>query len=162
MYKIYTCVILLWITCMFFSCKQEENKTRTYKVDFDSKGGTQVASIEGVAAGDKITEPNKPTRQGYIFKGWTLTDGSSEYWDFDNNTVNSNLTLYAVWEKDNSTGGGGGGTGGGNGGTGGTTPVKNPSTSDNTSAGVYLVLMTIAVLSTAALMRGYRHKALKK
>ena len=35
MYKIYTCVILLWITCMFFSCKQEVNKTRTYKVDFE-------------------------------------------------------------------------------------------------------------------------------
>ncbi|MFR5620003.1 MAG: InlB B-repeat-containing protein [Clostridium sp.] len=43
----------------------------------------------------------EPTRTGYIFKGWSTSSTATKasYQPGDNYTSNSNVTLYAVWEK---------------------------------------------------------------
>ncbi|MGI5825573.1 MAG: InlB B-repeat-containing protein, partial [Bacillota bacterium] len=41
----------------------------TFKVTFDTMGGSAVAS-QKVEAGEKISAPANPTRTGYTFKGW--------------------------------------------------------------------------------------------
>ncbi|MBE5970959.1 MAG: hypothetical protein E7246_00360 [Lachnoclostridium sp.] len=64
-----------------------------YTVTFDSDGGSEVLP-QNVIAGQTVTEPEDPVKDGFIFKGWTL-DGV-EY-DFDTE-VNEDMTLVAIWE----------------------------------------------------------------
>lgn len=72
---------------------------QSFTVNFDSNGGTIMNSIQ-VTKGDKITIPSVPTKLGYTFKGWYADIDLSNIWNFDVNTVISDLTLYAKWEKD--------------------------------------------------------------
>ncbi len=64
-----------------------------YYVVFVSSG-TQV-DPQIIATGNLATKPTDPTRSGYTFKYWSLTDGGSEY-SFST-SVTSNTVLYAVW-----------------------------------------------------------------
>ncbi len=69
-----------------------------YTVTFNSNGGTSVAS-QTVSEGGKITKPTDPTKTGYTFSGWYLSETE---WDF-NNAVTSNITLIAKWTENNVT-----------------------------------------------------------
>jgi uncharacterized repeat protein (TIGR02543 family) len=74
-------------------------------VTFDSDGGTAVAS-QTVYEGEKLTEPNEPIKEGYIFNGWYSDVETVNLWDFDTDTVTSSIKLYADWIVDNSGDGG--------------------------------------------------------
>lgn len=65
-------------------------------VSFESNKGTAVNSQE-VAIGNLITEPQNPTRTNYTFIGWYTTSNFTEAWDFANDTVSVDITLYAKW-----------------------------------------------------------------
>jgi len=65
-------------------------------VTFESNKGTVVASQE-VTSGNLITEPQDPTKTNYTFIGWYTTSSFNEAWDFANDTVSTNITLYAKW-----------------------------------------------------------------
>ncbi|MEA4923264.1 MAG: InlB B-repeat-containing protein [Eubacteriaceae bacterium] len=65
-------------------------------VTFDTKGGSAVEE-QKIKKGDTATEPTAPTKEGYTFKGWLDADGNK--YDF-NKAVNSDITLYAQWAKD--------------------------------------------------------------
>jgi uncharacterized repeat protein (TIGR02543 family) len=68
----------------------------SYDVIFDSNGGTSISSII-VSEGDLATIPNPaPTKTGYTFVGWETENNDT--WDFENDAVNEDLTLYAVWQ----------------------------------------------------------------
>lgn len=68
------------------------------KVDFDTQGGSAVESIY-VKYLDKLEKPLS-VKPGYKLKAWArYADGAYE-WDFDNEKVEDNLLLYAIWEKD--------------------------------------------------------------
>ena len=70
-------------------------KVRSYSVNFDSNGGSAVAS-QSVKYGSKASRPTDPTRAGHTFQGWyTSRDGGARY-DF-NQTVTGDVTLYAHW-----------------------------------------------------------------
>ena len=71
------------------------NEVKTYTIRFDSRGGTQVPSIE-VEAGDIPTRPDDPTRPGYVFDGWYTDPGTLSLFDWSK-TVNKNIALYAKW-----------------------------------------------------------------
>ncbi len=43
--------------------------------------------------------PASPTRPGYIFTGWAANSASSEKFDFENTLIQSNTTVYALWQK---------------------------------------------------------------
>ena len=70
----------------------------TYRVSFDSMGGTPVESISGVAKGETIQLPSEPTREGYSFKGW-YRDSSCRVAFTENSKVTKDITLYAKWEE---------------------------------------------------------------
>ena len=75
----------------------------TYKVKFDSNGGSEVSSVD-VASGEKVTKPAEPTKSGYEFKGWYKDEALTKEWDFENDVVTADITLYAKWEpKDSPT-----------------------------------------------------------
>lgn len=69
-----------------------------FTVSFDSKGGSEVDQVK-VENGEKLKKPSDPVRDGYTFKGWIMSDGT--YFNFDNNTISSNMTLSAVWDEFN-------------------------------------------------------------
>ena len=69
---------------------------KMYKVTFDSKGGTSCASVD-VEEGYCITEIPQTTKEhtsDNIFAGWYY---NNQLWDFENDTVASNMTLVAKW-----------------------------------------------------------------
>ena len=79
--------------------KEEQKMTlgSSHVVTFDSNGGSAVEP-QIVGHGEKATEPETPTREGYDFVGWFKKDGKE--FDFDTE-ITSDITLIAKW-KENS------------------------------------------------------------
>ena len=67
-----------------------------HTVTFDSKGGTDVPA-QSQKYGDKLELPEPPTREGYIFTGWYTDYTCYDLWDLENDTIESDMTLYAGW-----------------------------------------------------------------
>ena len=83
----------------FAACAEE-----TYTVTFDVKGhGVAPQSLTEVTAGSKIDKPEDPAEEGYVFNGWFKNDNCTESWDFDTDVVNSDTTLYALWDTQKYT-----------------------------------------------------------
>ena len=66
-------------------------------VTFDSNGGSQISPYTNVEYGSKITEPSTPEKLEYDFDGWYKDSEFETAWDFENDTVTENITLYAKW-----------------------------------------------------------------
>lgn len=73
----------------------------TYTVSFNSNGGSgSMSSQTFTAEVQQAIKENTFTRSGYTFAGWaTSSNGSKVYNDTEVITVESNLTLYALWEE---------------------------------------------------------------
>ncbi|QNU65658.1 InlB B-repeat-containing protein [Ruminiclostridium herbifermentans] len=69
----------------------------TQKVIFDSQGGSEVEAAT-VNYNSTIKAPNPPTYEGYIFKGWYKEPDCINPWNFTNDVVKENITLYAKWD----------------------------------------------------------------
>lgn len=67
-------------------------------VTFESNGGTEVPS-QTVRYGETVERPENPLREGYHLTGWYSDIDLQIPWDFDTDTVQGNMTLYARWEK---------------------------------------------------------------
>ena len=70
-------------------------EAKSFTVSFNSDGGSKVAS-QDVDAGGKVSKPTEPTKTGFVFKEWQL---NKKAYDF-NAEVNEDITLTAVWEKE--------------------------------------------------------------
>ena len=66
-----------------------------YSVAFDVDGGSYVAP-QNIVSGQKATEPDDPTKEGYTFDDWYTEDTLTNVYDFDT-AVTSNMILYAKW-----------------------------------------------------------------
>ncbi len=66
-------------------------------VFFMTSGGSQIES-QTVQYGETIVQPEDPTRKGYQFAGWYKDINLTEKWNFEMDTVQSNMSLYAKWE----------------------------------------------------------------
>lgn len=69
-----------------------------FYVRFVNENGTEEIIVD---FGDKIEKPNVTNEDGYILKGWFYTDESEEEveWNFEEDTVNSDIELRAKWEQ---------------------------------------------------------------
>ena len=74
------------------------SKVLLYTVTFDSQGGSEVAPVVGIIPGSFVTEPEEPTREDFIFTGWYKEAECLSLWDFRQDKINDNITLYADWE----------------------------------------------------------------
>ena len=72
-----------------------------HKVTYKVNGGTPVVS-EGVRDGQKLAPPFDPSKPHYKFAGWYTDEALTKKYDF-RSPVTSDLTLYAKWDKDDST-----------------------------------------------------------
>ena len=69
-----------------------------HTITFDTMGGTVVAPQEQMY-GEFLVLPDPPTREGYTFTGWFKDYACYEPWNVDTDTIQSEMTLYAGWEK---------------------------------------------------------------
>ena len=72
---------------------------KSYTITFDSNGGTQVPA-QSVGMYQKATEPDEPTRPGYVFDGWYY---GKEKWSFVGFVVTEDMTLVAKWIPNENT-----------------------------------------------------------
>lgn len=74
----------------------------TYTVSYNANGGSGVPSSQIKQYDKTLTLSSvKPTRAGYIFKGWAISSAASstQYQPGSSYTSNKDLMLYAVWER---------------------------------------------------------------
>ena len=71
---------------------------KTYTVNFDSDGGSAVASQSNLKKNSLITKPNDPSKANYNFTGWFTDKNYTKMWDFGYDRVNADMTLFARWE----------------------------------------------------------------
>ena len=78
----------------------EEPKLGSYTVIYNLSGkGTDIRRA-GMTAGSLIPKPLDPKADGYIFLGWYLDETFGKMWDFDIDTIQNDITLYAGWSKE--------------------------------------------------------------
>lgn len=65
---------------------------------FDSNGGSDVESVFNIAGNSRLTKPADPHNDGYTFTGWYKDAGCTVLWDFENDLVTGDITLYAGWK----------------------------------------------------------------
>lgn len=70
-----------------------------YHVYFETNGGSEVVS-QNLRYGTLAQEPEAPQKPGYEFVRWMNSEDESlaEEWDFSEDKVEGDVTLYAVWK----------------------------------------------------------------
>ena len=69
-----------------------------YFVTFESNGGSAVAG-KPVSENATMIAPDDPTKEDHTFGGWYKEPELTNAWDFDNDTVTEDITLYAKWTE---------------------------------------------------------------
>ncbi|WGK70422.1 InlB B-repeat-containing protein [Candidatus Haliotispira prima] len=72
--------------------------TVTFTLTFNSQGGTEVTP-QTIASGEKSEKPTDPAKAGFVFGGWHKEQTLTTLFNFTQETITGNLTLYAKWEK---------------------------------------------------------------
>ncbi len=75
-----------------------EMRNPGFTITFDSKGGTDVPA-QNQMYGELLELPEAPTREGYTFTGWYKDYGCNASWNLEEDTIETDITLYAGWEK---------------------------------------------------------------
>ena len=78
--------------------KWTQNAPTNYTVTFNTNGGSAV-NPQTITAGGHVTIPTDPTKDGYTFAGWYKDAGLTTPFDFANETINADITLYAKWTQ---------------------------------------------------------------
>ncbi|MBP3390679.1 MAG: InlB B-repeat-containing protein, partial [Clostridia bacterium] len=71
-------------------------KLRDCSVSFEENGGSTVEDAV-VQIHDPVFDPGIPYKEGYVFDGWFADKALSKLWNFDKDTVEGDMTLYAKW-----------------------------------------------------------------
>ena len=69
---------------------------QTYTVTFETSGGRAVDPVT-VDAGSTVSKPADPMKSGHNFGGWYKDSMLQTPWNFANDTVTADTTLYAKW-----------------------------------------------------------------
>lgn len=93
-----TCILILITTTLGTVTAVALNKYEPtlYTVIFVSENGEFLTSVD-VEEGFTFEAPNHPTKPNHRFIGWSRSGG--ELWNFDTDTVSSNIILMAEWEE---------------------------------------------------------------
>ena len=65
-------------------------------ITFMTNGGNRIPN-QTIQYGEKMKLPEDPVKEGFSFDGWYKDINLTEKWDFDNDTVKGNMSLYAKW-----------------------------------------------------------------
>ncbi len=93
-----TAILAVTTCCVLLIGSSIANKNQSlneyFTVYFDSNGGSELDPIK-VRNGERVPKPNDPSKNGYYLKEWQY---SGENWDFNNNYVTGDMTLFANWD----------------------------------------------------------------
>ena len=71
-------------------------------VTYDANGGFfsnyRETITQTVYEGSRLTAPGAPHRDDYVFVGWYQNANLADRWNFDTDTVQETITLYAKWQ----------------------------------------------------------------
>ncbi|MDP2425660.1 MAG: DUF4886 domain-containing protein [bacterium] len=67
-----------------------------FNLQFETNGGEIMDAIE-ITENELLALPNQPTRPGKVFAGWYVDALLTEVWDFGQDAVSDDMTLYAKW-----------------------------------------------------------------
>jgi len=70
------------------------------KVRYEKNNGSAAYIVEVVGDTPTITRPADPTKTDHIFVAWYKDVKFENVWDFANDKVESDITLYAKWKLD--------------------------------------------------------------
>ncbi|WP_459189331.1 InlB B-repeat-containing protein [Parabacteroides sp. APC149_11_2_Y6] len=88
--------LMLLMMVIVVGCKKDDPVISEYIVTFNTQGGSNIDALK-VVEGQKVTKPQDPTKENYIFSGWYKEAACTTVWDFEKETVMSNVTIYAKW-----------------------------------------------------------------
>jgi len=71
---------------------------KIFTVAFNADGGTPAPPQQDIGSGFTVAEPAAMAKTGYTFIGWFKDEGFVTPWDFANDTVSDDITLYAKWD----------------------------------------------------------------
>lgn len=73
----------------------------SYTITYNANGGTGAPNSQTKWKDQSLVlSSTKPVKKGYTFKGWSLTQNGSKYYDAGGTCgKNENLTLWAVWQE---------------------------------------------------------------
>lgn len=89
---IFVCIILLLLPVVVFADDAE-----TYTVSFNSMGGTEAGDAQA-QPGELISRPEAPVFPGHMLTGWYREEECINEWNFETDTVTSDITLFAQWK----------------------------------------------------------------
>ena len=75
-----------------------EMRNPGFTIAFDSRGGSDVPA-QTQMYGELLELPEPPTREGYTFTGWYTDASCFVLWNVEERPIESEMTLYAGWEK---------------------------------------------------------------
>ena len=92
-----TLLVLSLVLSLFAGCASGG----PYTVSFDGNYyGCEAYDDVTVDGGRKLEAPADPVREGYVFLGWYQDAAMTVKWDFEKSKVQSDITLYALWDRD--------------------------------------------------------------
>ena len=74
------------------------NMDNSFRVLFETSGGSFISPVTYLSYGDKISQPPAPTKDGYTFGGWYKDSACTQSWSFSEG-IPGDITLYAKWTK---------------------------------------------------------------
>lgn len=88
----------IWVHC---EGVDEPDTPVTYTLTYDANGGSNAPASQ-TGNGAITLSTARPARDGYTFLGWAANSGatSAQYQPGASYSLTANVTLYAVWQKD--------------------------------------------------------------
>lgn len=74
-------------------------ETEYYSVTFDANGHGNAPASQSIPYGGNVAVPGSMSADGYTLDGWYKEASCEHVWDFANDVVTENVTLYAKWTK---------------------------------------------------------------
>ena len=71
-----------------------------FTVTFDAKGGSSVDPVDVEDGATLAAAPEDPTKDNYVFLGWSETDGGDVVADITAITISADKTFFAKWALD--------------------------------------------------------------
>ena len=114
-FALFLCIMAFALDSLFVSCGNASDSpagiASTYTITFNANDGTAApaTATQSCRALESITlRANTFTREGYSFKGWSISKSMSElgYVDYTDGAAakfSYDITLYAVWESNSAT-----------------------------------------------------------
>jgi uncharacterized repeat protein (TIGR02543 family) len=99
--KLYCIAMAFIAVCAvaIINCQPEPPLPEKFTVTFNANGGEPTPPQQTIEKGKKVTEPQNVTKANNIFDGWYKESGFTTKWNFANDTVTADITLYAKWTE---------------------------------------------------------------